>query len=194
MAKRQNWKDRKRDPNPANPDPPAQAKKQGARKLTGPDKPKRLPVTKARKPRTAAQKKARKARDVARSGDTQARQDQVQPNIVANALLRTTDTQEGTIHEEARRQKIRQTSETSPTERVKVEGREVEVVARPERLDPEEVPAHKRDTLIKDRLRGTDSHEDTKKADAPELVPVGGDWRTEVAKAEGKKPGRVGSA
>lgn len=106
---------------------------------------------------------------------------------VANVLLRTTDTDAGTIHEQARRQKIRQTDQTFPTETVKVEGEKVQVGARPEKLDPEHMPAHKRDTKIKDDLRETPSAEDTRKADAPVTTPTGGDWRTLTPRYEAEE-------
>lgn len=145
------------------------------------DSPKRLSTVKKRDP----------SHDHARAvhGDftTVDREQEKVGGQVANVLLRTTDSDAGTIHEQARRQKLRQTDATFPTETVKVEGEKVEVGARPEKLDPEHVSAHKRDTKIKDDLRDTTSHEDTLVADAPQTVPQGGDWRKHVAEYEARE-------
>jgi hypothetical protein len=189
---KQTYKDRRRDPHPKNPPPKTQIREQNIKGRKAVDKPKKHSVAKAtaaKKPRTAAQKRQRRLRDAARravsaTGD---REKVAAPPKVANTLLRVTDTQEGTIHEEAARLKLRQTEETSPVEVVTVEGNKVEVVARPEVVHPVELAPHRRDTVIKDRLRESDSHEETMIADGTSVTHTP-DWHEYALKAEQASP------
>ena len=177
MANKPTFKDRRRDPNPKNPPPAAQVKEQKIRGRAGKDVPAKQPTKAAKK--IPPQKKVENRK--VGGGKTEAKRTPVNP------LLRVTDTQSGTIHDEARRQKLRATEETSPVEVVTVEGNKVEVVARPERLAPEELPAHKRDTVLKDRLRESDSHEETLIADGVSVTHLT-DWREYAREAERASP------
>lgn len=75
----------------------------------------------------------------------------------------------------AGKQPIRQTDLPLGHEIHEIDGEKVEVVAFPERVDPVELPPHKRDTLLKDTLRH-EGEEGRKLADAPVRHPKGGDW------------------
>ena len=81
-----------------------------------------------------------------------------------------------TAAETAEKQPIRDTDLPLGTEVHEVDGEKVEVFADPGKVDPVELPPHKRDTLVKDTLRH-EGEEGRRKADAPERTADGGDWR-----------------
>ena len=86
-----------------------------------------------------------------------------------------------TASDTARKQPIRQTHLPLGHEKHKVDGETVEVFAEPGRVDPDELPPHKRDTLLKDTLRH-EGEEGRRVADAPVRRPRGGEWQEEARK------------
>ena len=85
-----------------------------------------------------------------------------------------------TAADTAAKQPIRQTDLPLGHEVHKVDGEKVEVFAEPGRVDPDELPPHKRDTLLKDTLRH-EGEEGRRIADAPERSREGGDWEPVAA-------------
>lgn len=93
------------------------------------------------------------------------------------------DQQVPTAAETAAKQKIRRDdSVAAPVEVQKVKGQEVEVVAEPHRVDPDELNPIRRDTLLKDKLR---SEGKADQADAPVRSQQGGEWESEDVKLGG---------
>lgn len=86
-----------------------------------------------------------------------------------------------TASDTAAKQPIRQTDLPLGHEKHRVDGETVEVFAEPGRVDPDELPPHKRDTLAKDTLRH-EGEEGRRLADAPVRGPRGGDWGPEADK------------
>lgn len=180
MANRQDFKDRHRDRNPRNQPPKAQIDEQKIKGRQAKDSP---PTQKAKQAKAPPKPKGAKVAD--RKVVPEKREPKRRTDL--NPLLRVTDTQSGTIHDEAARLKIRDTDATSPTEVVTVEGNKLEVVARPEVLHPVELLPHQRDTVIKDRLRDESDPESTAKADGTYPVEPP-DWRDETAGIEAEAP------
>lgn len=188
MANKPEFKDRRRDPNPSNPLPPAQRREQKVKGKKPTDKPARQPVRKPTK---------KTAQPTAKVGDFPTTEKTPRVRKAGkglNPLLRVTDTESGTIHEEAGRLELRKGKTTSPHEVVKVEGNPLEVVARPEVLHPVELLPHLRDTVVKDQLRDADKDELTAKADARvDTTPP--NWRDHTVDLEkGSPQGKVATA
>jgi hypothetical protein len=183
MANKQDFKDRKRDPNPRNEPPARQVEEQKPKRTRAQDKPER-PKAKAAPKQAPPRAVEPDFHDDAELRTETEERDSGRP---ANSLLRVTDSKSGTIHDEAARLKLRQTAETSPREVVTVEGNPIEVVARPEVLHPVELLPHQRDTVVKDGLRDSGDPEKVAAADASTTTEPP-DWHDYVSKVEATSP------
>lgn len=170
-------------------------------KTTAPKKPVKKPRQVDDLKDAESRPKARSKKDhtekvTARKGDSTARVSITQPNQLGpnhDSEGKTTDTrgnlplqnaddhprprgaeeQRPTAAEIAERQPLRQTQAPTASEKLKVDGEDVEVYVTPSRVDPVQLTPGKRDTLVKDQLRHEGRAEE---ADAPRRVKRGGDW------------------
>lgn len=105
--------------------------------------------------------------------DTDTRGNLPLQNVDDHPRPRGAEEQRPTAAEIAERQPLRQTGAPTASEKIKVDGEEVEVYVTPSRVDPVQLTPGKRDTLLKDQLRHEGRAEE---ADAPRRVKKGGDW------------------